>query len=42
MRILTEQKDKLLLLSETLITKENMDDDEIRALIGLEPRKRDA
>jgi cell division protease FtsH len=41
-RILTEQKDKLLLLSETLITKENMNDDEIRALIGLEPRKRDA
>jgi cell division protease FtsH len=41
-RILTEQKDKLVLLSETLITKENMDDDEIRALVGLEPRKRDA
>ena len=41
-RILTEQKDKLILLSETLLTKENMNDDEIRALIGLEPRKRDA
>jgi cell division protease FtsH len=41
-RILNEQKDKLLLLSETLITKENMNDDEIRALIGFEPRKRDA
>ncbi len=41
-RLLTEHKDKLTLLSETLITKENLDDDEIRELLGLPPRKRDA
>ena len=41
-RILLEQKDKLQLLAETLITRENMNDDEIRKLIGLPPRKRDA
>jgi cell division protease FtsH len=40
-RILTEQKDKLKLLSETLIIKENMDDDEIRALLGMPERKKD-
>jgi cell division protease FtsH len=40
-RILTEQKDKLKLLAETLLVKENMDDDEIRTLLGMAPRKRD-
>jgi cell division protease FtsH len=40
-RILTEQKDKLKLLAGKLMTKETMDDDEIRALLGLPPRKRD-
>ncbi len=41
MRILMEQKDKLKLLSDTLLVKENLDDDEIRALLGFPPRKRD-
>jgi cell division protease FtsH len=39
-RILTEQKDKLKLLAETLLVKENLDDDEIRTLLGMAPRKR--
>ncbi|MGA2478567.1 MAG: ATP-dependent zinc metalloprotease FtsH, partial [Spirochaetia bacterium] len=39
-RILGEQKDKLKLLAETLLVKENMDDDEIRTLLGMAPRKR--
>jgi cell division protease FtsH len=39
-RILTEQKDKLKLLAETLLAKENLDDDEIRALLGFAARKR--
>jgi cell division protease FtsH len=38
-KILTEHKDTLKLLAETLIVKETLDDDEIRALIGLPPRK---
>ena len=39
-RILSEQKDKLKLLAETLLVKENLDDDEIRALLGFPARKR--
>jgi len=39
-RILGEQKDKLKLLAVTLLAKENLDDDEIRTLLGLPPRKR--
>ena len=39
-RILTEQKDKLKLLAETLLVKENLDDDEIRTLLGMAARKR--
>ena len=39
-RILAEQKDKLKLLAETLLVKENLDDDEIRTLLGMPPRKR--
>jgi cell division protease FtsH len=41
LRILREQKDKLKLLSDTLLARENMDDDEIRALLGFPPRKRE-
>jgi cell division protease FtsH len=40
-RILTEEEGKLRLLAETLITKETMDDDEIRSLLGMPPRKKD-
>jgi cell division protease FtsH len=39
-RILAEQRDRLKLLSDTLLVKENLDDDEIRGLLGLPPRKR--
>jgi cell division protease FtsH len=39
-RILGEQRDKLKLLAETLLVKENLDDDEIRTLLGMAPRKR--
>jgi cell division protease FtsH len=39
-RILGEHRDKLKLLAETLLAKENLDDDEIRTLLGMEPRKR--
>jgi cell division protease FtsH len=39
-RILGEQKDKLKLLAETLLVKENLDDDEIRTLLGMPARKR--
>jgi cell division protease FtsH len=39
-RILGEQRDKLKLLAETLLVKENLDDDEIRTLLGMPPRKR--
>ena len=39
-RILSEQRDKLKLLAETLLVKENLDDDEIRALLGFAARKR--
>jgi len=42
MRILTEQKDKLKLLADTLIVRENLDDDEIRTLLGFPPRKKDS
>ena len=38
-RILGEQRDKLKLLAETLLVKENLDDDEIRALLGFPARK---
>jgi cell division protease FtsH len=38
-RILTENQDKLKLLAETLLVKENLDDDEIRALLGFPARK---
>jgi cell division protease FtsH len=38
-RILTEQKASLKLLAETLLVKENMDDDEIRQLLGMPARK---
>jgi len=41
MRILSEQKDKLRLLSDTLLVKENLDDDEIRSLLGFPPRKKE-
>jgi cell division protease FtsH len=41
-RLLTEHSDKLRLLAETLITRENMDDDEIRKLLGFPPRVREA
>ena len=40
-RILTEQTAQLKLLAQTLITRENMDDDEIRRLLGFPARKRD-
>ena len=40
-KILTEQKDMLKLLADTLIVKETMDDDEIRALLGLPARKKE-
>ncbi len=40
-RILGEQKDKLKLLADTLVVKETMDDDEIRALLGFPPRKKE-
>ena len=39
-RILGEQSDKLKLLAETLLVKENLDDDEIRTLLGMAARKR--
>ncbi len=39
-RLLTEHRDKLVLLSETLITRENLDDDEIRELLGFPARMR--
>jgi cell division protease FtsH len=38
-RILKENQDKLKLLAETLLAKENMDDDEIRTLLGFPARK---
>jgi cell division protease FtsH len=41
LRILTEQKDKLKLLSDTLLVRENLDDDQIRSLLGFPPRKRE-
>jgi cell division protease FtsH len=40
-RILTEHRDQLSLLSDTLIVKETLDDDEIRRLLGMPPRKRE-
>jgi cell division protease FtsH len=40
-KILGEEKEKLTLLATTLLTKENLDDDQIRALLGMPPRKRD-
>ena len=40
-RILSSHRDQLNLLAETLLVKENLDDDEIRALLGLPPRKKD-
>jgi len=42
LRILTEQKDKLKLLSDTLLVKENLNDDEIRALLEFPPRKKES
>ncbi len=39
--LLTEHKDQLKRLSETLIIRENLDDDEIRTLLGFPPRKRE-
>ena len=36
--ILTENEDKLSLLAETLVTKETLDDEEIRTLLGFPPR----
>jgi cell division protease FtsH len=41
-RILGEQRDKLQLLADTLLVRENMDDDEIRALLGMPARQREA
>ena len=39
-RILAEQQDKLRLLADTLLVRENLDDDEIRLLLGMPPRKK--
>ncbi|HET6486576.1 MAG TPA: ATP-dependent zinc metalloprotease FtsH [Spirochaetia bacterium] len=39
--LLTEHKDQLKRLSDTLIIRENLDDDEIRVLLGFPPRKRE-
>ncbi len=38
-RIFTEQKDKLILLAETLVKKETLDDEEIRKLLNMENGK---
>ncbi len=38
-RLLGEHRDKLKLLADTLLVRENMDDEEIRALLGFPPRK---
>jgi cell division protease FtsH len=40
-RILNEHRDKLQLLADTLLTRENMDDDEIRSLLGFPVRRRE-
>lgn len=37
--ILTEHRDQLDLLAETLITEETLDDDQIRKLLGMPPRR---
>jgi cell division protease FtsH len=39
--LLREHHDKLKLLADTLLVKENMDDDEIRSLLGFPARQRD-
>ncbi len=41
MSLLTEHRDQLKRLADTLIVRENLDDDEIRALLGFPPRKRE-
>jgi cell division protease FtsH len=38
-RILGEHRDKLKLLADTLLVRENLDDEEIRTLLGFPPRK---
>jgi cell division protease FtsH len=40
-RLLREHQEHLRLLGEALITRETMDDDQIRVLLGMPPRKRD-
>jgi len=39
--LLREHQDKLRLLADTLLTRENMDDDEIRSLLGFPARHRE-
>ena len=39
--ILTANKDKLRLLAEALLEKEVMNDDDVKALLGLEPKSKD-
>ncbi len=39
-RLLREHRDHLQLLSDTLLVKENMDDDQIRSLLGMPARQR--
>jgi cell division protease FtsH len=39
-RLLREHRDHLQLLSDTLLVKENMDDDQIRTLLGMPARQR--
>jgi hypothetical protein len=39
--ILREHRDKLKLLADTLLVKENLDDDEIRSLLGFPARHRE-
>jgi len=40
--LLREHRDKLQLLADTLLVKENMDDDEIRSLLGFPARRRES
>jgi cell division protease FtsH len=40
-RLLAEHREKLTRLADTLITRETLDDDEIRSLLGFPPRKRE-
>ncbi len=40
-KILTEHRDQLELLAETLVQRETLDDDEVRELLGFSPREKD-